>query len=137
MLAAAEGAEECVKFVGSIGHSSIAALMNAADVVLLPSYAEGVPNVLLESQACGTPVVASNVGGIPEVTSELSSRLLSPGNVQGFASAIIEFLESPPDRLAIRKGVEPFTWSRSAMMLAALLGQATAGDGRRGRKLAQ
>ena len=41
--------------------------MAAADVITLPSYMEGCPNVVLEALACGRPVVATNVGGIPEI----------------------------------------------------------------------
>lgn len=56
-----------VNFLGSQPLEKIALWMNAADLLCLPSYMEGVPNVLLEAFACGTSVVATSVGGIPEL----------------------------------------------------------------------
>jgi glycosyltransferase involved in cell wall biosynthesis len=119
-----------VRFLGAQDHKSIATVMNAADVLILPSYAEGVPNVLLESQACGTPVVASRVGGVPEVVSEPLGRLVEPGNLQGFAEAIASTVAAPPERQLIRASVERFTWSRSANELAGTLLAAAASTAR-------
>lgn len=58
---------EKVQFLGSLPLETIALWMNAASALCLPSYMEGVPNVLLEALSCGTRVVATNVGGIPEL----------------------------------------------------------------------
>lgn len=55
-----------IRFVGPVNHELLPAYYNAADLLALPSEMEGVPMVLLEAIACGTPVVASRVGGIPE-----------------------------------------------------------------------
>ena len=52
--------------------------MTAADLVTLPSYMEGCPNVVLEALACGRPVVATNVGGIPEIMSDECGCLVPP-----------------------------------------------------------
>lgn len=70
------GMQHQVRFLGSQPHAEIARWMNAASVLCLPSYMEGVPNVVLEALSCGTPVVASNVGGIPELI-EISGGLLT------------------------------------------------------------
>lgn len=59
-----------VVFVGSQPRNKVSLWMNAADLLCLPSYMEGVPNVVLESLACGTVVVASAVGGVPELERE-------------------------------------------------------------------
>ncbi len=56
-----------VNLLGSMSQGEIARWMNACDIFCLPSYSEGQPNVVLESLACETPVVATNVGGIPEL----------------------------------------------------------------------
>lgn len=74
-IAANPGAH--VRLVGSQGPEDVARWMAASDVVTLPSYSEGHPNVLVEALACGRPVVATPVGGIPEVV-DAASGLLVP-----------------------------------------------------------
>src|SRR5690625_2188722 len=56
-----------VRFCGGMSQDSLVGYYNAADILVLASSREGMPNVVLESLACGTPVVATDVGGIPEV----------------------------------------------------------------------
>ncbi len=60
----------------------------AADLTVLPSLSEGVPNVLMESIACGTPIVASDVGGIPEVADNKHDRLVPAASPVALADAI-------------------------------------------------
>lgn len=59
--------DERIKFLGSLPLDKVAHEIRSAELLVLPSYREGVPNVLLEALSSGTPVVATNVGGIPEV----------------------------------------------------------------------
>lgn len=66
-LASSFNLTDIVEFLGSIPLETIALWMNAASVLCLPSYMEGVPNVVLEALSCGTKVVATRVGGIPEL----------------------------------------------------------------------
>ena len=71
----------------------------ASDVMVLPSLTEGSPNVLLESMAIGIPLVATRVGGIPEIVSDGESALLvSPNDPAALAAAIREILEGDPDK---------------------------------------
>ena len=56
-----------VHFKGVIPYTEIANYMKACDLLVLPSWAEGLPNVVMEAMATGLPVVATDVGGIPEI----------------------------------------------------------------------
>jgi glycosyltransferase involved in cell wall biosynthesis len=71
----------------------VAVWMAAADLVTLPSYMEGCPNVVLEALASGRPVVASSVGGIPEILSEECGRLVPPGDSGTLAQALQSVLD--------------------------------------------
>jgi glycosyltransferase involved in cell wall biosynthesis len=72
----------------------VAVWMAAADLITLPSYMEGCPNVVLEALACGRPVVATRVGGIPEVMSDECGRLVRPRNSIELAEAIASVLDT-------------------------------------------
>lgn len=76
------------------GHQSdIAPWYALARVVALPSHSEGSPNVLLEAMAAGVPVVATEVGGVPEIaTHEENALLVAPGNAEAMARAILRLL---------------------------------------------
>jgi glycosyltransferase involved in cell wall biosynthesis len=66
--------------------------MSAADLVTLPSYREGCPNVVIEALAAGRPVVATDVGGIPELMDSACGRLVPPQNVSALAEALDQTL---------------------------------------------
>ncbi|GAW93290.1 glycosyltransferase family 4 protein [Calderihabitans maritimus] len=109
-----------VFIVGTKEHRELPCWYQAADLVVLPSYQEGLPNVILEAMACGRPVVATRVGGIPEaVVSGKSGLLVNKGDVQGLAEACLFLLKSPFLRAAMgiqgRQIVENcFTWEENA-----------------------
>jgi glycosyltransferase involved in cell wall biosynthesis len=88
------GLRDCVRLVGSRPHGELPDWFRSADVFVLPSHSEGVPNVLLEACACGSRFVASNVGGIPEVAHLGDGRLVEPGNDAKLAAAIEACLRS-------------------------------------------
>jgi glycosyltransferase involved in cell wall biosynthesis len=79
----------------------VAVWMAAADLVTLPSYMEGCPNVVLEALASGRPVVATNVGGIPEILSEECGRLVPPRESRALAQALASVLDRSWDAQAI------------------------------------
>ena len=86
----------------------VAVWMAAADLVTLPSYMEGCPNVVLEALACGRPVVATRVGGIPEIMSDACGRLIPPRDAAALAQALDAVLSAEWDAAAISAH-----WSRS------------------------
>jgi glycosyltransferase involved in cell wall biosynthesis len=79
----------------------VAVWMAAADLVTLPSYMEGCPNVVLEALASGRPVVATNVGGIPEILSEECGRLVPPRSPGKLAQALASVLDKTWDAQTI------------------------------------
>jgi glycosyltransferase involved in cell wall biosynthesis len=75
--------------------------MAAADLITLPSYMEGCPNVILEALACGRPVVATKVGGIPEIMGDECGRLVPPREPGALAQALAAVLDADWDSAAI------------------------------------
>lgn len=95
-LAADRGLSNRVVFHGPIPHDQLPDWFRAADMLVLPSRSEGVPNVLLEAAACGTPFVASRVGGVPEIEHLGASRLVPREDPVALADAVQETLLHPP-----------------------------------------
>jgi teichuronic acid biosynthesis glycosyltransferase TuaC len=89
---AAAGLQRVVELRGPQPQAILADWYRAADVTALSSISEGIPNVLLESLACGTPFVATRVGGIPEIADQRLDRLVPPRDPQAFAKALSEKL---------------------------------------------
>jgi glycosyltransferase involved in cell wall biosynthesis len=90
-----------IHIVPGCAFDDVAVWMAAADLVTLPSYMEGCPNVVLEALACGRPVVATHVGGIPEILSSECGRLVPPRDAASLARALAEVLDSPWDAAQI------------------------------------
>jgi glycosyltransferase involved in cell wall biosynthesis len=89
----------------------------AADALVLASTREGWPNVLLEAMACGTPVVAADVGGVREIVAEpVAGRVVESRDPGAFARAASELLGSPPERGAVRRYAERFGWEEVARL---------------------
>jgi glycosyltransferase involved in cell wall biosynthesis len=80
-----------------LGHrDDVPAVLAEADVFVLPSRSEASPNSIIEAMAAGLPVVATNVGGIPELVLEgRTGRLVPPGNPDALARALLDLLEHP------------------------------------------
>lgn len=82
--------------------NDIPALLRDADIVVLPSYSEGVPRSLVEAMAAGRPVVASRVGGIPSLVEDgVTGILIEPGDGEGLARALLKLAEDPEMRRTI------------------------------------
>ncbi|HEV7500607.1 MAG TPA: glycosyltransferase [Vicinamibacteria bacterium] len=115
----AEGLEEQVRFAGPVPHEQLGDWYRAADLTVLPSRSEGVPNVLLESLACGTPFVASRVGGVAGLARNPELDLVPPEDPDALASAIVRALRSPAGRET--GPARRFDWAESVASLEAVL----------------
>jgi teichuronic acid biosynthesis glycosyltransferase TuaC len=110
-LAQQLGVADRVRFVGSVAQERLRTLYSGADALVLASSREGWPNVLLESMACGTPVVATRVGGIPEVVAAAEAGILmDERNAASVAKAIHQLRSGSVDRAATRRYAERFSW---------------------------
>ena len=110
-----QGVADRVHLVGAVPNAELPHWYSAADCLLLASSREGWPNVLLEAMACGTPVVASNVGGIPEiVSSPRLGRLLPQRDAKTLAASIHEVLLAALDRSAVRAYAQSFGWQETS-----------------------
>ncbi len=86
------------------GHRLKSVVYSAADVCVLPTRGEGLPNVLLESMACGTPMVSFDVGGVPDlVRPNMTGYLAKPEDVQDLRDGILYLLEDPSLREAMHE----------------------------------
>ena len=113
--AAAAGLAGRVRLTGPVPHAQLPAYYGAADASVLASSREGWANVLLESMACGTPVIASDIPGNPEVVQSAAAGLIVRENTaEGIADAVRTLFASPPDRAATRRYAEGFGWEETS-----------------------
>ena len=121
----AGGLSRHVTFEGPKLHDELPDWYRSADLTVLPSRSEGLPNVLRESLACGTPFVASNVGGICEIGDETCSILVPPEDPEALAEAIEQGLCRWDS--AGRPEIVPrfLTWEESAESLLRILKTST------------
>lgn len=114
-LARALGVDGQVHFCRNLPQAELAWAYSAADVLVLASMREGWPNVLLEAMACGTPVVATDVGGVREiVTTAAAGLIVSERSPEALAAAISNALANPPSRQAVRLHASQFDWESVA-----------------------
>lgn len=115
----ARGLADTVKFLGPVPQAMLPEWYRAADLTVLPSRSEGTPNVLLESIACGTPFVASAVGGIPPLAEPGLDELVAPGAAEPLAAALVRALDR---RGSIgQRRVSPGSWAAVGEAIAATL----------------
>jgi teichuronic acid biosynthesis glycosyltransferase TuaC len=105
------GLGDRVRLLGSVPHDRLPQIYGAADALILASSREGWANVLLEAMACGTPVVASNVWGTPEVVADPAAGTLAAERTpRGIADGVRRLFQALPDRAATRAYAEQFSW---------------------------
>lgn len=110
-LAQQLGVANRVTFLGSLSQTELRKYYGAADALVLASSREGWANVLLESMACGTPVVASSVWGTPEVVASPDAGvLMAERTPRGLVQALSLLRHNYPSRAATRHYAEQFSW---------------------------
>jgi len=119
--AAALGCAERVQLAGAATHAELGDWFRAADLLCLPSHNEGVPNVVLEAMACGIPVVASRVGGIPEVLPDFAGILVPPQDRASLSAALVQATEKSWDSARIAAHASGFQWEDNVRKLEHIL----------------
>jgi teichuronic acid biosynthesis glycosyltransferase TuaC len=115
-LSAALGVQDRVRFMGSVPHEDLPQIYEGADALILASSREGWPNVLLESMACGTPVVASSIWGNPEVVSAPEAgELMTSRTPEGVVEAVEKLFRQPPSRAETRAFAERYSWDETSI----------------------
>lgn len=128
-LAREHGVGDRVRLLGNVPQAELVELYNAADVLVLASSREGMPNVVLESLACGTPVIATAVGGIPELLdAPEAGRLLGERTASALVDAVAGLFAAPPDRARVAAHGARFSWEPVITKLAAEIAAVAGGD---------
>jgi glycosyltransferase involved in cell wall biosynthesis len=123
------GLETQVHFWGYKTAFELVDLYNQADIFILPSLSEGLAMVLLEAMSCGLPIIATNVGGIPEVVADGENGILiPPGKVNAIIQAIHRLVRDSVLRSRISRNNpskirEQFTWTKGALGYQAMYDQ--------------
>lgn len=98
-----------VRMPGGLQPEEVAEWIAASDVLTLPSWSEGYPNVVVEGAACGRPVVATDVGGTREILNDSNGILIPPKDPQALAQALTQALERTWDHAGIARRMSR-TW---------------------------
>ncbi|MGE3781211.1 MAG: glycosyltransferase [Alphaproteobacteria bacterium] len=110
------GLADRVRLLGRLPQRSLPSLYGAADILVHPSVREGWPNVLLESMACGTPVVGTNFDGLADImAAPEAGRIVMQATPTQLAETIAELLAAPPSRAATRRYAEGFDWQATTI----------------------
>jgi glycosyltransferase involved in cell wall biosynthesis len=106
-----EGVAASVRFLGPLPQAQVADWLAAADLLCLPSHSEGSPNVVVEALASGVPVVATRVGGVPDLVSDgINGLLVPPADPSSLADALDAARGRAWDAAAIAATVTHLTW---------------------------
>lgn len=121
-LAGRLGIEDRVEFLESVSQEGILRLLSDCDLLALPSKTEGWGLALMEAMACGKPVVATRVGGVPELVRDgMDGILVDACDVRGLAEAITQLLKDPIARERMgksgRERVARFSWDETARVV--------------------
>lgn len=110
-----------VRLLGLVDHEAMPLLNAAADVAVLPTTSEGLANAWVDSLACGTPVVTTDVCGARETIDRPEAGRIVADDPAAIAAAIREILAHPPAPEAVSRAADKFDWERSTRELASHL----------------
>ncbi len=125
---AKRGLQDRIVFLGYRSQAEVAEELAQTDVFVLPSFAEGVPVVLMEAMAAQVPVLTTRIAGVPELVEDgVNGRLVPPGDTDAFAQALDEMLSTPDTRKAYgvagrARVVAAFDAAQEAQWLSDLFG---------------
>ena len=105
-LAQASPAAARIHMPGALAPAQVATWLGASDLATLPSWSEGYPNVVVEALACARPVVASNVGGLPEIVTRANGILVPPRDSDALAGALRQALDRAWDHASIATAMQ-------------------------------
>ncbi|HEX6194952.1 MAG TPA: D-inositol-3-phosphate glycosyltransferase [Jiangellaceae bacterium] len=130
-LAKARGIDDIVRFEPPVGQAVLADWYRAADLTVVPSYNESFGLVAVESQACGTPVVAASVGGLRTAVADGRSGVLIDGHdPREWARVLRDLLDRPAWRADLARGAvdhaREFSWDATAARMLEVYGAAHA-----------
>ena len=112
------GIEDRVQFFGSVPHDDLPSLYQAADIMALLSSSEGLANAWVEALACGTPIIACDVGGIRELMkNDAGGRIVAP-TPEAILDAARDILANPPAQADVVQNVRAFSWEENARVLS-------------------
>ncbi len=117
------GLGDSVRFVGKVPHDDVGTWMGACDVVVLPSLSEGLPTVICEAMVAGRAVIATTIGGIPELVEDgVTGRLVAPADAPALADALRALLgsdgrASAMGELAAARAKDRLTWGAVAQQI--------------------
>lgn len=132
----ATGMRDNVRFAGFVPHHRVGQWLAAADLLVLPSLSEGMPHVIMEAMSMGLPVVASAVGGVPELVRHGENGLLvPPGDPAMLAESLTQLISSPDLRQRLGLGAartvqeRELSWERFAREVRDVYRAALQGNG--------
>lgn len=111
--------EQYVQFIGFVPNEELVFWFNAADLFVLPSLGEGFGITIIESLSCGLPIVASNIGGIPEIINEDHLGILvPPGDIKELSNGILRGLVNDWDKKRLIERSKDYSWEKAAKSIS-------------------
>ncbi|MBL7943267.1 MAG: glycosyltransferase, partial [Flavobacteriales bacterium] len=118
-----------IKYHGIVtGQKALQGILDQCHVMVVPSWSEGMPNVIMEGMARGLAIVATDVGAVQALVTEKNGRLISPGSVADLRRALVQMTEVSAAQLDqmrhhSRQHVETFVWERVVKMVEKQIAQ--------------